>query len=240
MALRIIRVAAKIQHMLEKFPAITSLASLNYRKMFCNKFSGSEKYWIERYQKSGNSGAGSYGKDADFKAEILNTFVNKHSIETIIEYGCGDGNQLRLAKYKSYLGYDVSPEAINRCKAIFSNDKTKEFKLMNEYGSETADLVLSLDVIYHLIENDIFDKYMKQLFFSAKKFVIIYSTGTDGQRKIQASHIKHRKFTRWIENNIKGFNLIRQIPNKYLVKKGIDINTENIVGFYIYEKSDML
>lgn len=136
------------------------------------------------------------------------------------------------------MGYDVSPTAIDRCKAIFSNDKTKEFKLMKEYNGETADLVLSLDVIYHLIEDDIFERYIGQLFSSAKKFVLIYSTNTDEQRKIQAPHIRHRKFTRWIENNIKGFNLVRQIPNKYSIKKGIDIDKN--VGFYIYEKSDLL
>lgn len=39
-----------------------------------------------------------------------------------------------------------------------------------------GDLALSLDVIYHLIEDEIFEKYMKDVFRASTKYVIIYST----------------------------------------------------------------
>jgi len=32
----------------------------------------SNKYWEERYAKGGNSGKGSYGKSAIFKADVIN------------------------------------------------------------------------------------------------------------------------------------------------------------------------
>jgi hypothetical protein len=42
---------------------------------------------------------GSYGKFAAFKAEVLNAFVQEMRVDTVIEFGCGDGNQLTLARY---------------------------------------------------------------------------------------------------------------------------------------------
>jgi SAM-dependent methyltransferase len=153
----------------------------------------------------------------------------------VLDYGCGDGNQLRLAKYENYLGFDVSPEAINICKKIFHDDKTKEFKLLREYSGERADLTLSLDVIYHLIEDGVFCSYMERLFSSADRFVIIYSSDTDKQQNKQAPHVRHRKFTRWVEVNIDGWKLIQRIPNKYPYKG--DIQTGSFSDFYIYSKS---
>ncbi len=67
-----------------------------------NIFPGSDKYWEQRYAVGGNSGVGSYGKFANFKAEVINKFVREHKIKSVIEFGCGDGNQLKLANYPSY------------------------------------------------------------------------------------------------------------------------------------------
>ncbi len=197
-------------------------------------FSGSEKYWIQRYQSGGNSGSGSYDKFAKFKAEVLNNFVKNNQIKTIIEYGCGDGNQLRLAEYPSYIGFDVSTEAIAQCRNIFFNDYTKEFKLLKEYQNETAELTLSIDVIYHLIEIETFLSHMKFLFESSTRFVIIYSSNTDRQARLQANHIKHREFSKWIKHNKPEWKFIEHIPNIYSYT-GIDIEG-SCADFYIYEK----
>lgn len=43
----------------------------------------------------GTSGAGSYGVLAEFKAEVINSLLLEHSILTAIEFGCGDGSQLK-------------------------------------------------------------------------------------------------------------------------------------------------
>jgi len=143
---------------IRKLPVIGPLTKSIYHNLTSRlkPFRGSKQYWIERYKSGGNSGAGSYGKLAEFKAEVLNDFVRGNAIETIIEYGCGDGNQLKLSSYPFYIGFDVSLAAISRCQDIFCEDKTKTFKLMDEYRGETAQLTLSLDVIYHLIEDDVF------------------------------------------------------------------------------------
>ncbi len=173
----------------------------------------SEGYWIERYKSGGNSGLGSYGQLAQRKAHVLNGFVEANAIHTIIEYGCGDGNQLALAKYPRYIGFDVSPHAIARCKELFRNDPTKMFKLMSDYQGERADLTLSLDVIYHLVEDDVFENYMALLFSSSEEYVILYSTNVAG-RSITMPHVKHRPFTSWINTNLPGWHMIDHIPGE--------------------------
>lgn len=224
-----------VKQIIKRIPILGSFASWFYAKLFSRKFHGSKEYWIERYAMGGNSGSGSYNRQAEFKAELLNKFISEHKINKVLEYGCGDGNQLKMAKYEQYLGFDISKEAIDTCKKIFHDDKTKDFKLMMKYACERADLALSLDVIYHLVEDNVFASYMERLFSSADRFVIIYSSDTDEHEKSQAPHVRHRNFTRWVEDNIDGWELIQHIPNKYPYKESYQ--TESFADFYIYKKT---
>ncbi|MDR0754739.1 MAG: class I SAM-dependent methyltransferase [Prevotellaceae bacterium] len=200
-------------------------------------FTTSQQYWIARYKKGGNSGSGSYNRLAVFKAEVINKFIKENNISTVIEFGCGDGNQLRYFNFPSYTGYDISPMAVKRCANIFKNDKSKTFKLLSDKICETADLVLSLDVIFHLVEDITFMGYMERLFHSSKKFVIIYASNYDKQIIIngQASHVRHRKFTEWIDENATNFKLIEHIPNKYPFKED-EPDITSFADFYIFEK----
>lgn len=103
-----------MKQIIKKIPIIGPFLKFVNRNIseYLNHFNCSESYWVERYDSNGNSWDGSYGKLAEFKAEILNEFVKNKDIKTIIEYGCGDGNQLNLGEYTEYLGFDVSPKAI--------------------------------------------------------------------------------------------------------------------------------
>lgn len=192
----------------------------------------SANYWEERYAKAGNSGAGSYGRLARFKAEVLNEFVATHKVRSVIEFGHGDGNQLVLAKYPQYLGFDVSETAVTICENKFSEDKTKEFRLMNDYRGEKAEVTLSLDVIYHLIEDGVFESYMKTLFAASTKYVIVYASNKTNEQWVK--HVKHRKFTDWVEKNEKDFKLLQFIPNKYPATDNSDNPNASFADFYIF------
>ena len=202
-----------------------------------HNFPGSAAYWQQRYFKGGNSGAGSYGNLAKFKASIINKFVKNNNIYSVIEWGCGDGNQLSLAKYNSYVGVDVSREVIKLCEKKFKNDRSKKFYVNDEVSilpEDKYDLSLSLDVIFHLIEDDMFESYMTNLFSSSNKFVIIYSSNND-KLLDPAIHVKHRKFTNWISINAKSWSLMQKINNKY--PWDLDNNTlTSFSDFYIYQK----
>jgi hypothetical protein len=91
---------------------------------------------------------------------------------------------------------------------------------MNEYGGETAQLTLSLDVVFHLTEDDVYNSYMERLFTSSERFVIVYSSNTDINPLEHADHVKHRKFTPWIEENKPEWKLLLHIPNRYPLKSG--------------------
>ena len=108
-----------MKHLLKIIPFLKALVSRIKRKLFAKPFPGTEQYWIDRYASGGNSGKGSYDQLAEFKAQIINSFVKQKNIQTVIEFGCGDGNQLTYAEYPRYLGLDVSPVAIDICKKIF-------------------------------------------------------------------------------------------------------------------------
>ncbi len=210
---------------------IRKIESIIHDKLDMLAFKSSEKYWIERYKRGGDSGKGSYGKLAQFKADIINKFVEMNNIDTVIEFGCGDGNQLTLAKFPSYIGFDISPEAIVQCQRIFKDDSSKSFYLMSEYEGQKADLVLSLDVIYHLVEETTFEKYMQRLFGSAKRYVIVYSSNISAQL-FSSPHVKHRRFTQWIEENLANWHLVAHIPNAYASSS--DTKENSSADFFIY------
>ena len=212
---------------------IPSIKSIIQQALNLVTFQSSEKYWNDRYKQGGNSGNGSYGQLAEYKSKIINDFIRANGINTIIEYGCGDGNQLKLAKYPHYIGFDVSPHAISICKKIFNTDETKFFYLVNEYKNQKADIALSLDVIYHLVEDDVFEKHIRQLFSSSERFVIIYSTNFDGGF-LKGLHIKHRHFTGWIKTNLPSWKMVSHITNKYSV--GYHAKDSSKADFFIYQK----
>jgi len=197
----------------------------------------SKKYWNDRYVKGQNSGSGSYNHLAQFKADVINDFVEKNQIKSIVDYGVGDGNQLKLINTENliYTGIDVSEFIISKCKEKFKDNKTKKFFHVDNIDNELKEeLVLSCDVIYHLIEESVYKKYMDNLFSFSKKYVIIYAKNEDVNHTI---HVKFRKFSNYIENNLPEWQLIKHIPNKYpQLKLGKNNDKTSPSDFYIYEK----
>ena len=201
------------------------------------EFPGSEKYWQRRYETGGDSGAGSVSLLAEYKANIINGFVKDHQVASLIEFGCGDGQQLRLAEYPAYIGYDISQIALERCRVLFEEDRSKEFKLISQYKGELADASLSLDVIYHLVEDSIYNSHMQMLFDSADRFVLIYSSDININTSTQASHIRHRKFSDWIADNRPNWHLFQNHDYEYGRPESNSITT--FAEFYFFRKSNI-
>jgi hypothetical protein len=211
----------------------------NISKAYRAKYPGSQQYWERRYEEGGTSGAGSYGRLAEFKADVLETFVKENDVETVIEFGCGDGNQLSLIDYPQYTGLDVSPTAIRQCKSVFESDDSKSFFLydstafVDNHEIFEHDLSISLDVIYHLTEEKEFEEYMYHLFGSADRYVIIYSSNTS-ERNIAAEHVMHREFTEWVEKNTSEWKHINTIENDYPYDPE-NPDTTSWSDFYVFE-----
>jgi len=201
------------------------------------EFDTSAHYWEDRYRSGGNSGAGSFNNLAVFKAEILNEFVATNSVDTVIEFGSGDGAQLQLAKYRCYLGVDVSATAVAATRREFAGDPSKRFLLTEEVtDDDRAEASLSLDVIYHLVEDDVFDSYMRSLFNAAIRFVIVYASNKDEPGP--SPHVRHRQFSRWVEVNRPDFRLLKKVPNIYPYSE-CDHDHTSFSDFYIFERISM-
>ena len=117
---------------------------------------------------------------------------------------------------------------------MYKDDETKTFIHSSEYHGQTADLALSLDVVYHLIEDDVFERYMRDLFASAKRFVIVYSSNFEQSPDVKPSHVRHRKFTDWVSDNCKNARLIETIPNRYPHNEQSPDDT-SFADFFVYE-----
>ncbi|MEE9293700.1 MAG: class I SAM-dependent methyltransferase [Phycisphaerae bacterium] len=202
-------------------------------------FPGSVKFWESRYRKGNTSGGGSYGRLAQFKAQTLNSFVADNGITSVIEFGCGDGHQLTLARYPRYVGLDVSRTAIHLCKERFKNDRTKSFYLyesscfVDNLHLFTADLAISLDVVYHLVEDEVYTAYMSHIFDAARKFVIVYSS--DGTERCPSLYIRHRPFTSWVASHRPEWSLVEKIDNPYPYD-GIDSDTTSWSDFFVFNR----
>jgi SAM-dependent methyltransferase len=224
-----------IRRAIANLPVLGPLARRAYAALRPERrFTDSNSYWESRYASGRDSGAGSYNRLAQFKASVINSFVEENQVADVIEFGCGDGAQLRLANYQRYIGVDVSSQAIALCRKRFSGDATKTFYSTSDLPVDAAaDLALSLDVVYHLVEDEVFERYMRQLFECARQFVIIYSSNED--RDGQAPHVRHREFTRWVSENAPQSRLMGVVKNKFPYDPEYPHKT-SFADFYIFQK----
>lgn len=197
-------------------------------------FTTSKDYWNHWYKKGGDSGPGSYNRLAEFKAEIINDFVARKDVKTVMEMGCGDGNQLSYFNFSDYVGLDISDVILEKCRSKYRTDSSKRFYNMSEVKNHSAELVLSLDVIYHLIEDDVYNEYMQILFERSEKYVGIYADNGEDDGTY-APHVKPRKFISWVTQNQHEYKLIEHIPNKYPYDRENPDNT-SISDFFFFEK----
>ena len=195
-------------------------------------FTGSAGFWERQYARGETSGPGSYGRFGEAKAKYLNTFVRERGVQSVAEFGCGDGHQLSLAEYPRYVGLDVSKTAIELCKLRFTDDKSKSFFLydgscfIDNARLFAADLALSLDVVYHLVEDRVFEMYMTHLFAAGRRFVVVYATNSE--TRDDAPHVRHRHFTTWVEDNKLQWRLAQVTPGPNTGPRRAD--------FFVYER----
>jgi hypothetical protein len=155
-----------------------------------------------------------------------------------VEFGCGDGNQLRAIQYPRYVGLDVSPTAIRLCIDQYHSDPTKSFFLYSpgEFhdtaGIFKADMALSLDVLFHLVEDRIYETYLKHLFSSAGRYVIIFAKNHDGKQRF---HVRYREHTVKIAQDHPDWELVKHVPNPLRSMKPGALNDSD-ADFYIYAR----
>ena len=193
------------------------------------RYPGSQRYWEHRYAQGGNSGAGSSGVLAEYKAGVLNAFVETHGIQTVVELGCGDGQQLLFAKYPAYTGLDIAPSAVARCRDLFSGDANKPFGIYDpehfEPADFQADMAISLEVIFHLTEENVYQLYMQHLFALAQRWVVVFSSDEADRTSGIFPHFRQRKFS---DDVPEGWVLRERIKNPH--------RERSVSDFFVFER----
>lgn len=186
-------------------------------------FKGSKNYWEHNYEKGGNSGEGSYESFAMQKGMLINDFIREHNIKRIIEFGCGDGNQLSYYNLDGihYYGFDISKKAVELCREKHKHYVNKEFFILDEryivpeQKNAVCDLALSMDVIFHLVEDTVFFEHLDSLFNSSKKYVMIFGININ-KIKDEPSHVRHRAFVPIILERFPDWKLQKIIKSKII------------------------
>lgn len=188
-----------------------------------------EKYWEDRYKSGSNSGSGSYGKHAEWKGQFMQSFIDSRHIQSIIDVGCGDGNQLGYFKCPTYFGLETSPTALEQCTQKYKNDKSKVFVNLSQYLAKVgsafrANCVISLDVLLCLVDPAKFDEHLKVLFNLASNYVVIYAADVD---RVSAPHIIYRKFTDIVREKYPNWVLMEKVSNPLI--------NDPETSFYVYK-----
>lgn len=182
-----------------------------------------QKYWDNRYRQGGTSGAGSYGDSAEYKASVINRFVADHDVTDVVEFGCGDGNQLSHYELPKYLGLDVAQSAVDRCRSRFADDPTKSFQRIipgEDLDLDQYDLALSIEVLMHVIDEDDFLWSLEQIFRHSRKYVVIQTPLTALRNFAKGYHERYRDLFPYLVPYVGEFAITEIITHPSVTPEG--------------------
>ena len=143
-------------------------------------------YWNKRYHTGGSSGYGSYGEQLEKKLDWITPLEYK----TITEVGCGDfnfGKNLLERHPATYTGLDIAQIIIER-----NSNYYPEHRFL-EMGKEIprADLILCVDVLYHILDDNEYKQMLNQLDKAWTKYLVLTAYERDEDKD---NHVRIRKF----------------------------------------------
>ncbi len=145
-------------------------------------------YWNTRYAQGGNSGAGSYGLTGKKKLDHL----AKLDFSSVSELGCGDfnfGNNLLDLHPASYIGLDVSEVAVIKNSQQYPQHT---FGVVGtDYSLPQGDLLLCVDVLFHIIEDSEYERVLSALEKTWTKYLALTAYERDEEF---SNHVRIRKF----------------------------------------------
>jgi SAM-dependent methyltransferase len=159
-------------------------------------------YWERRYREGGTSGAGSYGEHALYKSTVVNQYIENYRVESALEFGCGDGNQLGLLNIPRYTGLDISSKAVERCRDAYAADASKEFAIYDPRAPLDLgqyDMTFSLEVLMHVINEDDFVSTLDGMFAHSSRLVIIQAPLFELIPYRRGHHERYRELLPYLE-----------------------------------------
>ena len=111
-------------------------------------------FWDSRYASGGTSGAGSYGAEGMWKLHQIALATVGRGITSILDLGVGDGSMCAqvagMYPLAEYVGVDVSAEGVALAKPRVPVHVDLRVGDITRDSLPSADLVLCLDVLFHL------------------------------------------------------------------------------------------
>lgn len=131
--------------------------------------------WEAHYAAGGTSGPGSEGRHAQWKADVVNDVIRAHAVRTVLEFGCGDGQQLARYDVPTYTGLDVAPTAVQMCRDLFRGDPSKTFQHYQpgRLHLPPCDMTMAVETLMHVLDDAAFAATVADLFAHAARFVLI-------------------------------------------------------------------
>jgi cyclopropane fatty-acyl-phospholipid synthase-like methyltransferase len=235
------RVSAELRHMMARRLRNVGLLRTIRKAMKTPadlvEFENSSQYWKDRYENGGDSGEGSYGPLARYKATFINDFSRANGINSAVEFGCGDGNQSSMFQFSHYLGVDISRKCVEDARKRFDR-RGWSFLTVDEYDLQdtvTADLGMSLDVIYHLVEDEVYRAYLSRIFSSSRRYVLIYASNFE-HFDANLPHVRHRKFVDDIRQRHSDWRFVGDEPNPFAKNHDSEREYGSFARFHIFEK----
>lgn len=182
------------------------------------------RYWNRRYQRGSGSSFEPHEGVINFETGLINEFIKKHEIKSVLDMGCGDGSVFqRLRNLPIYHGMDISSIIIARMQQKYEKDDSRMFFEPHTMPDYYYDLVISIDTIYHLVNDHEYIDYLEKLEKKCKNYLIISSTNYNAY--YGGGYIRHRAFLKDIKDL--GFKLLKKVDSPF--------DTDQC-GYFVFEK----
>jgi 2-polyprenyl-3-methyl-5-hydroxy-6-metoxy-1,4-benzoquinol methylase len=203
-------------------------------------------YWDKRYSSGGTSGEGSIGFLRDFKWDVIEKHVGK--VSDVIDVGCGDLSFWDGRDCDKYVGIDGSEVIIQKNMLKRPNWNFVVSYSDNEMISMLyqADVVFCFDMLFHIMDDEVYEKTIENLARFSKKYIFIYTWDVNPFENISyikecISNLKfldackyllkrtntdseYQKYRNFEDSLIllssKGFYLVEKVKNEYIDKFG--------------------
>jgi SAM-dependent methyltransferase len=130
--------------------------------------------WEDHYKSGGKSGDPSdYAKSREWKHTIIARYCDIKN-NSIIDIGCGDLQFWQGRRPAKYTGIDISPTII-----AAHTEKYPERTFICASSDETlnisADMVMCFDMLWHIMDDNVYADTISNMKFYSKKYIIIYT-----------------------------------------------------------------
>jgi SAM-dependent methyltransferase len=130
--------------------------------------------------------------------------IDLNEVQSVLDLGCGDGFVASMIEVEQYVGFDLSESALKIARERMPNHRFLSVtpRLMK------FDLMVSMDVMHHLVTEEVYRSYLKVLFSDLSDLVLVYGTN---HRLSGRPHVLHRE---WMNDVPKGWQS-HELPSRF-------------------------